>query len=107
MEIDTSIYIVALCIIIALIGGRKIKKATLPLLRLGIVLLLVGNAFAEDAPQSVVAGQQPILAPSPEHFAKAGSFMDEMIISMEQALFLSDDYWPIPLNNSSIINLTA
>jgi hypothetical protein len=107
MEIDTSIYIVALCIIIALISGRKIKKATLPLLRLGIVLLLVGNAFAEDMPQSVAAGQQPIIAPPPEQMAKAGNLMDDLIISMEQALFLSDDYWPCPLNNGSILNLTA
>lgn len=107
MEIDTSIYIVALCIIIALISGRKIKKATLPLLRLGIVLLLAGSTVAEDAPQAMVAGQQPIIAPPPEQMAKASGFMDDLIISMEQALFLSDDYWPVPLNNSSILNLTA
>jgi hypothetical protein len=55
----------------------------------------------------MVAGQQPIIAPPPEQMAKASGFMDDLIISMEQALFLSDDYWPVPLNNSSILNLTA
>ncbi|MCK9569702.1 hypothetical protein M0R72_12235 [Candidatus Pacearchaeota archaeon] len=87
MEIDTSIYIVALCILAALIGGRKIRKSMMPLLRIGVVLFLMGGAVAEDAPQAVAAGQQPIIAPPPEQLADAGGLMDEIIISIGQHYF--------------------
>lgn len=107
MEIDTSIYIVAICIIIALIGGRKLRKSMVPLLRLGIILFSIGLVSGEDMPQPVASSQQPIIAPSPEQFVEACHMFSNAFGQSDYDLFFYTDIYMIGLNNSSVLNLTA
>lgn len=107
MEIDTSIYIVAMCIIIALIGGRKLRKSMMPLLRFGIVLFFIGSVFAEDMPQPIAISQQPIIAPPPEQFTEACRAISNAFSQSDYDLFFYTDMYMIGLNNSSVLNRTA
>lgn len=111
MEIDTSIYIVAICIIIALIGGRKLRKSMVPLLRLGIILFVVGSAFAENVPEWQSSSQTPLIAPPAHQLEEAEIVIDKLISDAfglsDHEQFMYTDIYIIGLNNSSILNLSA
>jgi len=88
---------------VAVILLRYLRKISM-LMRIGIVLFLACLAIADEYAS---AGQTPIIAPPSTQLQRACmTFLDAMG-QPDYVLFLSNDYWPCPLNNSSIGNYTA
>jgi hypothetical protein len=67
------------------------------------------TAQEEEGPVITILpdGDKPVVFP--EAMQKASDALLDIFTGNESdhLQFLSDDYWPIPLNNSSILNLTA
>jgi len=88
---------------VAAILLRYLRKISM-LMRIGIVLFL---AYPVIADEYASAGQTPILAPPSTQLQHACMTFSDVLGQSDYALFLSNDYWPCALNNSSIGNFTA
>lgn len=71
------------------------------IIQIYIILLISIAAGQED--DAVIMGERPMVLPM-DAVEKAEIAIDEAIFGNESdhMLFLSDDYWPIWLNNSTI-----
>lgn len=73
-----------------------------------IFLIVVGHP-QEASDSFIFGGYEPMVFPNqlPQASAAISNFVSNAFGLSDYALFRSDDYWPVPLNNSSILNLTA
>jgi len=65
------------------------------------------TAQEEEEPVITILPDKPVVFP--EAMQKASDAILDIFTGNESdhLQFLSDDYWPVPLNNSSVLNLTA
>jgi len=74
-------------------------------MRLLILAFFSLMAVASCSDEAEIIGDKPLPVFS-EPMQKAANVIADAFGQLDHMLFLSDDYWPCPLNNSSI-NLTA
>jgi len=108
MEINLAILIIAVAVLVALLGLRKLRCSTTYLLRLGIIfsMMCIGSAQDEAPPDfTPTVGQHPVIFPV-EHMMRAEAALESAICpDDDHMLFLSDTYWPINIsrNNSTVM----
>ena len=66
-----------------------------------IIQILLVLASAQEDTDIVIMGERPMVFPEPMQKAEA-AIEDIFGNESDHMLFLSDDYWPIWLNNSTI-----
>jgi len=72
-----------------------------------VMLIAVGHVASDES--YVSSGQLPVVFPAqlPQASAAVSGLISNAFGWSDVDLFMSDIYWPVPLNNSSILNLTA
>jgi len=95
---------IAVCIILAIFliwfWGRQRKLSAM--LKFGCVIcLLACTANGQEDTDIVIMGERPMVFPEPMQKAEM-AIEDIFGNESDHMLFLSDDYWPIWLNNSTI-----
>ena len=66
-----------------------------------IIQILLVLASAHEDTDIVIMGERPMVFPEPMQKAEA-AIEDIFSNESDHMIFLSDDYWPIRLNNSTI-----
>lgn len=75
-----------------------------------LMIFLIAVGHPHEASESFIfGGYEPMVFPNqlPPASAAISNLVSGALGISDTSLFLSDLYWPCPLNNSSILNLTA